>query len=82
MAISPEYLNKAFLREVDEFELKLDSQLEKKTVVKGDSISIDIPSGMSQRHFGLLETRYTSAGWSSVRWNSDQREGQWLTFTY
>jgi hypothetical protein len=82
MATSPEYLNKAFQREVDEFELKLDSQLEKKTIAKGGSVNIDVPAGMSQRHFAILETRYISAGWSSVKWNSDQREGTWLSFTY
>lgn len=82
MAISPEYLNKAFHREVDEFETRIDSSLSKKTIAKGESISIDFPQGMSKKHFDLLRTRYTSAGWSDVKMNSDQREGSWLSFHY
>jgi hypothetical protein len=82
MAISPEYLNKAFLMEVEEFEIKIDASLSKKSIAKGESISIDIPQGMNGRHFALLKTRYTSAGWSDVKLNSDQREGSWLSFHY
>lgn len=82
MAISPEYLNKAFIKEVDEFEVRIDSSLSKKTIAEGESISIDVPQGMNGRHFALLRTRYTSAGWSDVKMNSDQREGSWLSFHY
>jgi hypothetical protein len=82
MAVSPEYLNKAFLREVDELETKLDEQLSKKTIAKGEVISMDVPSGMTRKHFDLLKTRYISAGWSDVKLNSDQREGSWLAFHY
>ena len=82
MAISPEYLNKAFIKEVDEFEVRIDSSLSKKTIAKGESISIDVPQGMNGRHFALLRTRYTSAGWSDVKMNSHQREGSWLSFHY
>jgi hypothetical protein len=82
MAISPEYLNKAFIKEVDEFENKIDDSLLKKTIAKGESISIDVPQGMNARHFTLLKTRYISAGWSDVKSNSDQREGNWLSFHY
>ena len=82
MAVSPEYLNKAFLVEVDEFESKIDNRLSKKSIAKGESISIDVPQGMNSRHFALLRTRYISAGWSDVKMNSDQREGSWLSFHY
>jgi hypothetical protein len=82
MAISPDYLNKAFNREVDEFENKIDASLSKKTIAKGESISIDVPAGMTRKHFDLLKTRYISAGWSDVKLNSDQREGSWLSFHY
>jgi hypothetical protein len=82
MAVSPEYLNKGFHKEVDEFEIKIDSSLTKKTIAKGESISIDVPPGMSRKHFDLLKTRYISAGWSDVSMNSDQREGTWLSFNY
>lgn len=82
MAISPDYLNKAFIKEVDQFEAVIDSNLSKKTIAKGESISIDVPQGMNGRHFALLKTRYTSVGWSDVKLNSDQREGSWLSFHY
>ncbi len=82
MAISPEYLNKAFQKEVDDFEFKLDEKLAKGTIIKGGSVSIDPPSGMSIKHFNVLKTKYLSAGWNDVKWNSDQREGTWITFHY
>jgi hypothetical protein len=82
MAVSPEYLNKAFHREVDEFETKLDAQLAKKTIAKGEALSLDVPSGLGRKHFDLLKTRYISAGWSDVKLNSDQREGTWISFHY
>lgn len=82
MAVSPEYLNKAFLVEVDAFESKIDDSLSKKSIAKGEAINIDVPPGMNGRHFALLKTRYTSAGWSDVKLNSDQREGSWLSFHY
>jgi hypothetical protein len=82
MAISPDYLNKAFNREVDEFENKIDASLSKETITKGEAITIDVPPGMNSRHFTLLKTRYTTAGWSDVKLNDDQREGSWLSFHY
>ena len=82
MAISPEHLNKAFIKEVDSFEARIDEQLSKKTIAKGEAISIDVPSGMNKKHFDLLLTRYLSAGWIDANWHSDQREGTWLTFHY
>jgi hypothetical protein len=82
MAISPEYLNKAFIREVEDFEFKLDEKLSKNSIEKGETINLDVPLGMNSKHFNLLKTRYISAGWSDVKMNSDQREGTWLTFYY
>lgn len=82
MAVSPEQLNKEFQKEVDRFEIKIDASLSKKTIAKGDSVSIDLPQGMNRKHFDILKTRYTSAGWSDVKLNSDQREGSWLSFHY
>jgi hypothetical protein len=82
MAISPEYLSKAFQKEVDDFESKLDEKLSKETIISGGSVSIDPPGGMSIRHFNLLKPKYISAGWTDVKWNSDQREGTWITFHY
>ena len=82
MAISPERLNKAFQEEVDNFEKVLDNLLSNQKIAKGGSIAIDPPQGMNSSHFGILKTRYLSAGWNDVKWNSDQREGTWITFYY
>ena len=82
MAISPHHLNKLFLDEVKHFEDVIDKNLSSKSISKGSSISIDVPSGMSGTHFELLTTRYLSAGWTEVKWESDQREGSWLSFRY
>lgn len=82
MAISPHHLNKLFLDEVKHFEDVIDKNLSSKSIEKGGSISLDRPSGMSHKHFELLKTRYISAGWTDVKWESDQREGSWISFKY
>ena len=82
MAISPQQLNEAFLNEVKNFEDRIDKALSSKSISKGSSISMDIPSGMSGKHFEILKNRYISAGWTDVKWESDQREGSWLSFKY
>jgi hypothetical protein len=82
MAISPQQLNEAFLKEVKAFEERIDQNLSSRTIAKGKSISLDVPSGMTYIHFEILKTRYISAGWSDVKLESDQREGSWLSFKY
>jgi hypothetical protein len=82
MAISPQQLNEAFLNEVKNFEDRIDKALSSRSISKGSSISLDLPSGMSHKHFELLKTRYISAGWTDVKLESDQREGSWLSFKY
>ena len=79
MAISPNQLNENFMNEVDHFEKRIDTLLSSKRVSPGASVSIDTPTGMSS-HFNILKERYLKAGWEEVTWNSDQREGSWLTF--
>ena len=82
MAISPRHLDNAFKAEVDYYEEYFDKMLAKHTIIKGHSLSVDITSGFSPSHFDILKTRYIDVGWSEVKWNSDQREGEWLTFKY
>jgi hypothetical protein len=82
MAISPQQLNETFLKEIKNFEDRIDQALSSRSISKGSSISLDVPSGMSHKHFELLKTRYISAGWNDVKWESDQREGSWLSFKY
>ncbi len=82
MAISPRQLEDAFKAEVDYYEDYFDKILNDKSIKKGQTISINIPSGFSTSHFNILKMRYIAVGWSEVKWNSDQREGEWLTFKY
>lgn len=82
MAISPRQLEDAFKDEIDYYENFIDKILSKESIKKGQTISIDIPSGFSPSHFDVLKMRYIAVGWSEVKWNSDQREGEWLTFKY
>ncbi len=82
MAISPKQLNEEFMHEVDVFESLLDEVLAKKTITKGGRIIMARPSGLTPDHFRILRNRYITAGWSDVKWESDQREGDWLSFIY
>ena len=82
MAISPQTLNEAFINQVNEFEKKIDESLSKKIATKGQTVSIQVPQGMSYVHFNEIQKRYQNAGWVEVRYNSDQREGTWLSFKF
>lgn len=80
MAIGPNQLSETFMAEVDSFEVRIDRELSSLKVAPHSAVNIDIPSGMSFSHFQILRERYLKAGWGWVKWNSDQREGEWLTF--
>lgn len=82
MAVSPQELEKNFVEETKKLELFIDNKLRINSVSKGGVVSMDIPSGMGIDHFRHLQKLYESVGWSEVKWNSDQREGSWLTFKY
>ena len=81
MAIGPEQLKDSFKKDISEFEKIIDRLL----VTQGDLsakdyVCMSIPRGMSYAHFEVLRQKYLSAGWKDVKWNSDQREGDWLEF--
>lgn len=80
MAISPNQLNSSFLDEVKDFEIKLDSQLARKRIAPGGSVSIDVPFGLTNNHLSILRERYIAAGWKDVKMHHDQREGSWMEF--
>lgn len=80
MAIGPKQLNDAFLNEVSHYEERIDSSLANRRISPGGSTVVDVPRGMTHDHFRILKERYLKVGWSDVKWNSDQREGEWLSF--
>ena len=80
MAIGPNMLNESFMEDVEHYEKKIDQSLATRKVAPNSTVNVDVPSGMSYSHFQILKERYIKAGWGNVTWNSDQREGEWLTF--
>lgn len=80
MAISPQTLRKNFHSEVDSFEKILDSTLIERKLNLGNNISISVPENMTYSHFQEIKIRYERAGWSSLSWHSDQRDGETITF--
>jgi hypothetical protein len=81
MAIGPNQLNASFKAELDTFENIIDQRLVNQKLAPTSILSVDVPSGMSFAHFQIIKERYLKAGWEDVKWNSDQREGDWLTFS-
>jgi hypothetical protein len=81
MPISPFHLNASFLREVDEFEIIIDSYLTNKTIRSiGEVISVTCPVGITSEHIYILCKRYEDAGWKNVTYRCEPREGEWLEF--
>lgn len=81
MAISPEMLNEKLKSEASIIERKLDSLLSNSHFsAGGNTVSVSIPSGMTQSHFRILKQRYVDVGWKDVVWRSEQRDGDWLEF--
>jgi len=80
MAISPKLLDEKFMNEVSSFEKTLDGLLACSKFDGNKTVQMNIPSNMNQSHFQILKERYKAVGWNDVVWNSDQREGDWLSF--
>ncbi len=80
MAIGPDQLNAKFKAELDTFENIIDQRLANQKLTPNSSVNVNVPSGMSFSHFQIIKEKYIKAGWTDVKWNSDQREGDWITF--
>jgi hypothetical protein len=80
MAISPKLLDEKFMSEVSSFEKTLDGLLVCSKFDGNKTVQLNIPSTMNQDHFQILRERYIAVGWKHVVWNSDHREGDWLSF--
>jgi hypothetical protein len=81
MAIGPDQLKANFKAEVESLEIRIDQGLSDKKVAPNSSVNVNAPSGMTFAHFQIIKERYLKAGWTDVKWNSDQRDGDWLTFS-
>jgi len=82
MAVAPQSLERNLNREVDELELAIDSLLRGQKLYKGGSLTVSAPKGLGTQHFKILRDRYKATGWSDVTWHSDQRDGDYMTFTF
>ena len=80
MAIGPNQLNESFMEDVELYEKKIDQSLATRKIAPNSIIFVDVPPGMNSSHFRILKERYIKVGWGDVKWNSDQKEGEWLTF--
>ena len=83
MAIGPELFEQKFLEEVALAEGMIDRKLKEAIGRKyNDAIYLDVPPGLSVKAFKVLKEKYIDAGWADVTWNSDQRDGDSLTFRF
>ena len=82
MAISPYDLEQKFEHELDVLEGQIDELLRNFSIYRGGKITISPPKGLKVQHIDMLFDRYTSVGWSSVRWVEDQRDGSYLEFIF
>jgi hypothetical protein len=53
---------------------------ENKTFGYNKTITTKVPKGMNREVFTILKEKYLAAGWKSVEWKSEQRDGDWLEF--
>jgi len=82
MAIKPQELEATLAKECIDFEKIIDSMLIGQTITRGENISVTAPKGLQLKHFSLIKEIYIQAGWSDVRYNSDQHDGDYLNFKY
>ena len=80
MAVTPESLIKSLIKEVSDYEYKIDMALLDKTFY-GGSITITAPDGITHAHMQLLKKRYIDAGWKDIELKDNQRDGSYITLT-
>ena len=82
MALGPKFLEKNLKEEAKNYEKIIDASLVKYSIVKGGTITVDVPMGMKSAHFALIKQAYLDAGWSEVELAFSQHDGEWLSFKY
>lgn len=81
MALGPQFLTELFQKDLKSCEEEIDRMLsENKTFGYNKTITTKVPKGMNREIFAVLKEKYLAAGWKSVEWKSEQRDGDWLEF--
>lgn len=81
MALGPQFLDELFQKDLKYCEDKIDSMLSNhKTFACDKIITTKVPGGMNIEIFNVLKEKYLAAGWKSVKWIDDQRDGDFLQF--
>lgn len=81
MAVKPQQLQEEFQKSIDFYEQRIDERLMRMKGRTGKSFTIDVPPGMTSEMWSFLQARYLEAGWKEVKWESYQRDGDFLRFT-
>ena len=81
MALGPQFLTELFQKDLKSCEEEIDSMLSGHTTFgQYRTITTKVPKGMNREVFTILKEKYLAAGWKSVEWKSEQRDGDWLEF--
>lgn len=80
MALGPEIFNKKFTENIQAIENEIDRRLADKSPTSEGYINIDAPRQLDSSNFRIIQHKYLAAGWLSVEYHSDQREGEWMVF--
>jgi len=79
MAIGPQLLKTSLKREAQKFEEKIDEVLRTRKLY-GNSVTVIAPEGMTSAHLDIIKQGYLNAGWTTVKWESNQHDGASITF--
>jgi hypothetical protein len=80
MALGPEIFNQRFVESIQSIEQEIDRNLADKTPTSDGYINIYAPRQLDSSNFRIIQHKYLAAGWLSVEYHSDQREGEWMVF--
>lgn len=83
MALGPDEGSKNMLESIDKRCDLLEEEIDKAmlTDYAGDATwTYSLPDSLHRKVVHEIARRYEAAGWGKVKYGSDQREGQWLTF--
>ena len=85
MAVSPDKLKEKSLEILNKLEEYFDEKLlSSRLDGRGQVIHITLPRHipMNMFHLQALAPKYTAVGWRNVEWVNDQRDGDFIKFTY